>query len=212
VRRALPDGSTSFLRPLPGAARLYPETDLAPVPISRERLANVVFPERPEATEKRLRAMKMSDDLVEKLLSSQNLDVFDQVKTKDRTLVATVLEETLVELRREGVEVDRIEDSHLIELFNIYDMGAFAKESFIDILRAIAFNPEKPVGQLVKDLGFTSVGEDDARKKVFAIVKKHKALLKEHNAFAKVMGEVMKELRGKADGKLIAKLVAEAME
>lgn len=212
VRRALPDGSTSFLRPLPGAARLYPETDLAPVAISQERLDSIDVPERPEETEKRLRALNMSDDLVDKLLSSQDLDVFDQIKSKDHTLVATVLEETLVELRREGVEIDRIEDSHLIELFNLYDTGAFAKESFIDILRAISFNPEKPVNQLVKDLGFTSMGDDAVRKKVFAIVKKNKALSKEHNAFAKIMGEVMNELRGKADGKLIAKLVAEAME
>ena len=43
VRKAEPDFTTSFLRPLPGAARLYPETDVLPVRIYKnyiEKLGN----------------------------------------------------------------------------------------------------------------------------------------------------------------------------
>jgi len=36
VRNALPDGETEFLRPMPGAARMYPETDLPLLRISRD--------------------------------------------------------------------------------------------------------------------------------------------------------------------------------
>ena len=36
VRNALPDGTTEFLRPMPGAARMYPETDHPLLKISRE--------------------------------------------------------------------------------------------------------------------------------------------------------------------------------
>jgi len=36
VRRALPDGTTEFLRPMPGAARMYPETDHPLLKISRK--------------------------------------------------------------------------------------------------------------------------------------------------------------------------------
>ena len=36
VRNALPDGTTEFLRPMPGAARMYPETDVPLLKISRE--------------------------------------------------------------------------------------------------------------------------------------------------------------------------------
>ncbi len=35
VRKANPDGTTEFLRPMPGAARMYPETDLPLLEISR---------------------------------------------------------------------------------------------------------------------------------------------------------------------------------
>jgi glutamyl-tRNA(Gln) amidotransferase subunit E len=212
VRAALPEGSTSFSRPMPGAARLYPETDLAPVAVTKAMLDAIPLPERPEETEKRLRSMGLSEDLVRKMVSSQNLDVFDAIKTKSPALVATVLEETLVELRREGVDVDRVEDSHLVELFKLYDEGLFAKESVIDILRAISFNPHKPLSQVIEGLGLTRVGDAEVRKAIKAIVARNKRLLGEHNAFDKLMGEAMRELRGKADGKLIAKLVAEEMK
>ena len=38
TRRANPDGTSSYMRPLPGKARLYPETDVAPIEITGEML------------------------------------------------------------------------------------------------------------------------------------------------------------------------------
>lgn len=38
VRKALPDGTTEFMRPMPGRARMYPETDLPLIRISDERI------------------------------------------------------------------------------------------------------------------------------------------------------------------------------
>src|SRR3989344_985051 len=41
VRRAEPDGRTTFLRPMAGAARMYPETDVLPIPITKSLLSLV---------------------------------------------------------------------------------------------------------------------------------------------------------------------------
>ena len=38
TRLATPSGETKFLRPRPGAARMYPETDIPPIIISEEEL------------------------------------------------------------------------------------------------------------------------------------------------------------------------------
>ena len=36
VRKAEPDLTTSFLRPMPGSARMYPETDVPPIKIEKK--------------------------------------------------------------------------------------------------------------------------------------------------------------------------------
>lgn len=38
TRKANPDGSSSYMRPLPGRARMYPETDVPPIPVTTELL------------------------------------------------------------------------------------------------------------------------------------------------------------------------------
>ena len=51
-----PDGTTKYSRPLPGAARMYPETDVPPTLITEEKAAEIraSIPEFPEQIEKRL--------------------------------------------------------------------------------------------------------------------------------------------------------------
>ncbi|MBO7205959.1 MAG: Glu-tRNA(Gln) amidotransferase subunit GatE, partial [Candidatus Methanomethylophilaceae archaeon] len=50
TRDPLPDGTSKYSRPLPGAARMYPETDVPPITITAERMQNVRdnLPELPE--------------------------------------------------------------------------------------------------------------------------------------------------------------------
>jgi glutamyl-tRNA(Gln) amidotransferase subunit E len=45
TRKMLEDGSSAYMRPLPGAARMYPETDVFPVSISPEWYAGLPLPE-----------------------------------------------------------------------------------------------------------------------------------------------------------------------
>jgi len=209
VRRALPDGNSEFLRTMPGASRLYPETDIPPVIVTDAMLKSITLPEMPAATLARLKKL-MSADLAEKLASSNNILLFERIKTKHPEFVAHVLEDVMTELRREGVDVDMFEDEKLVELFSLYDEGAFAKESVQDVLRAIAFNPERPVADIVRD-NFSKMGEKEVRAAVAAIIAKSAGLHGDPKAFQKLMGDVMKELRGKADGQLIARVVKESI-
>ena len=45
TRRALPDGCSEYMRPLPGSARMYPETDVPSVAITEDMLAALKLPE-----------------------------------------------------------------------------------------------------------------------------------------------------------------------
>lgn len=207
VRKALPDGNTEFLRPMPGASRLYPETDILPVPITKKMLEAIELPELPNETLARLKKM-MSSDLAEKLVFSNNLVLFDKIKTKKPEFVAHVLEDVFTELRREGIDVDMLPDDRIIEMFALFDKGAFAKESVHDVIRAIAFNPDRSVGEIIS-AEFVKMTEKEVEEVVKAVIARNTEVLKDDRAFKKIMGEVMKELRGKADGQMIAKVVRE---
>ncbi|MCD6414789.1 MAG: Glu-tRNA(Gln) amidotransferase subunit GatE [Candidatus Diapherotrites archaeon] len=212
VRRGLPDGNTSFMRPMPGAARLYPETDCPPIVLTESRLKRVKVPEKPEETFKKLLKAGLSRDLAEKLVNSSNLGVFKKIKSKNPALVASTLEDSLTALRREGVDVEQISDEHIIELFKLYEKGLFAKESIPEILTTIAKEPGKPIKDIVDKLKFFKMSKVQVEEAVRRIVSKNVDALNSPKAFSIVMGEVMKELRGKADGGLIAKIVKEEIK
>lgn len=209
VRRALPDGNSEFLRAMPGAARLYVETDIPPVLVTDKMLKSISLPEMPKETKKRLQKL-MSKDLSDKLALSNNLILFDKMKTKKPEFVAHVLEDVLTEMRREGIDVDMLPDDKLIEMFALYDKGMFAKESIHDVIKAIAFNPTRPVKDIVA-AQFSKMSEKEVKAAVKQIVAKNKAVLNDPRAFQKIMGEVMRELRGKADGQMISKVVKESI-
>src|SRR5207249_993000 len=56
TRTANPDGTTQYMRPRPGAARMYPETDVPPVQISPERIRQIAdnLPRMPEELAKEI--------------------------------------------------------------------------------------------------------------------------------------------------------------
>ncbi len=95
VRNALPDGNTKFLRPMPGASRLYPETDLPLVKISGE-LIKEVFSNLPKLkSEMREELIKkgLSDEYARIILSEGKEDQFEELlKTKaSPSLIAKLL-------------------------------------------------------------------------------------------------------------------------
>ncbi|MBI3334024.1 Glu-tRNA(Gln) amidotransferase subunit GatE [Candidatus Pacearchaeota archaeon] len=77
VRNALEDGSTVFLRPMPGRARMYPETDLPLLHISREIIDAVKkkLPKLRNEIRDELKKRGLSDELV-KLVLEGHLDEF----------------------------------------------------------------------------------------------------------------------------------------
>ena len=77
TRRALPDGNSAYMRPLPGASRMYPETDVPAIDISKEHYDSVELPEL--LTEKCGRFVEeytLNEELAEKIVYSQYLPLF----------------------------------------------------------------------------------------------------------------------------------------
>lgn len=216
TRGPLPNGNTEYMRPLPGRARMYPETDVPSVPVTVEHMARI-SQDMPELLgEKKLRFVKqygLNEEMAQKLAYSPDNDTFEELAkiSGNPTLVARTMLGTMTELRRDGVPVDNITDRHLDDVFRRVKEGKIAKEAIPAVLKEIAQQPEKGVEDAIKRLGLGGVSEDDVRKIIGEIVHEKHDYVKEKGETAQsgLMGMAMAKLRGKADGKLISRILKE---
>src|SRR5437879_2858881 len=128
TREPRPDGTTVYSRPLPGKARMYPETDVPPIRLTRERLDRIRehLPERPDVTEARLAREYANHEQQTHQLVQEGMDELFELITREfgePRLVATVFLYTFSELRRESLDVDGIPVDRLRELFSLLKIG-----------------------------------------------------------------------------------------
>jgi glutamyl-tRNA(Gln) amidotransferase subunit E len=217
TRAATDDGETRYLRPRPGAARMYPETDIPEIVITEEWLAELAK-KLPVPWEERVRSYvdrySLSPELSLQLYDSGDAPVFEKLASElslDRSVIASVLVEMPARLVREGVDESKLSDDLLADLLRSMDRGDFAKEAAINVLRSVCRGEAESVQAAVKNLGLTGLGEDELRTIIDQVVEKNRAIVSEkgERSFSVLMGEVMKVARGRADGQLVSKLLRE---
>ncbi len=78
VRKVLENGSTVFLRPLPGSSRMYPETDLPLIKISNELIkeAKKELPRLKEEISLELKEQGLNPEMTKLILAEKRLDDF----------------------------------------------------------------------------------------------------------------------------------------
>ncbi|MDW7725540.1 MAG: Glu-tRNA(Gln) amidotransferase subunit GatE [Candidatus Methanoperedens sp.] len=215
TRRALPDGNSAYMRPLPGAARMYPETDVPPVLITQERISGIKLPEL--INERVLRYMKdmgLNRELANQIARSRNMPLFESiikdVPEANLTMVVRTLETTLDELAKEGVPVGNITEEHLIPLFKLHSGGNVPNEAVPGVLKIIAEKPAIAVDDAVRSLG-VGVKTGELEAVIDRIIDERMDFIKEKgiDSVGPLMGIVMKEFRGKASGKEISRILKE---
>ena len=214
TRKMLPDGTTAYLRPLPGAARMYPETDVPPVPVTG-RIDKITTPELLSARKDRyVREYNLSDDMARQIVYSRRLALFEDIMKSvsvDGSLVVRTLTATLTELKKEGVLIEQLQDKHFSEMFGLIADGKIAKEGVIDILRLLAEQPDRSAEDAAASLDLVGMDEEQTESVIARVVAQRRDFVHErgHGAIGPLMGVVMQELRGKADGKLISRILTE---
>ncbi len=208
TRRALPNGSSAYMRPLPGAARMYPETDVPPVEIDPLRLKDLSS-RLPETFEHRIgrykRQFGLNDELATKIGRSSNYELFEAIVRAYKvapTLVARTLTDTMVELTREGVELENLTGQQIHDIFRLLAANEFGKEAIPEILRYIANKPDQTVERAIEELGLRTSMADVERFIEDTVASKRDFIFeKGERAVGPLMGIVMREFRGKVDGK-----------
>jgi glutamyl-tRNA(Gln) amidotransferase subunit E len=214
TRGANDDGTTRYLRPLPGAARLYPETDVPPVEPDAEE---VPVPEvLDEKAERYTREFDLDDALAEQVAFGRRWPLFEELVDSgvDPTLAATTLESTLTELRRDDVPVDRLDDEAIGGTLELVADDELAREGIEETLTTLADDPSLSPSDAVEAAGLTGVDEDEVREAVVEVVERNEAQVAEEGmaAFSGLMGEAMGALRGKADGDLVSDVLREEIQ
>ncbi|MCX9083088.1 MAG: Glu-tRNA(Gln) amidotransferase subunit GatE [Candidatus Methanoperedens sp.] len=216
TRRALPDGNSAYMRPLPGAARMYPETDVPPVVITEERIQGIKLPEL--IGERRARYIKqfnLNEELANQISRSVNSIIFDrimqQVPGANPNSVVRVLETILYELEKEGVMVNKITEDHLMQLFKLQSEGKIPNEAIINILKTIALNPGLSVDRSAESLGIGGVEKGELEIAVDKLIEERMDFVKGKglNAVGPLMGLIMKDFRGKVSGEEVNRLLKE---
>jgi len=220
TRGANPDGTTNYSRPRPGAARMYPETDVSPIQIGDSYVEELRsrLPELPEQSMKRfMREFRLNEKLARQIVDSEFVHLFEATVKESSvspTVVASVLTESMKALKREGVEVEKVSDEQLKEMFRLVGVGDVAKEAIPDILTWLPKHENATVKEAVESLGFSMISKKELEKIINDLLRENEQLVKERgiNAFGAIMGSVMKKARGRVKAELVSEMLKKKLE
>lgn len=212
TRRALEDGGTEFLRELHGGARLYPDTDSQAILNDKMEIEKIQteLPDYPwDVIKTYSKKYEMEERMVKELIFTGNLSLFDkliEIYPENPTLIITTLLETSIALRRDGKDIDNIKDIDYEEIFKLLSKEEIGKEAIEEIMAKKADTPKMSISQIKDDLNLEKVSLDDLKGLVSNVIEKNLPIIKERKmgAMGPLMGDLMKEVRGKIDGKLVS--------
>ncbi len=199
VRNANEDGTTTFLRPMPGAARMYPETDVPPIIIDEKAYDAIPLPETIDSKQKRYEKLGLAKDLADLAARSERAKLFDTCVKAYPALKAAYIAEIVMTAdktikRQFSVDISPTEDDYTL-IFGALSDGTLSKESVLDLLKE-----NKPVKDVIRR--YKAMGEKELEAALKKIIDENKEM-----PFNALIGKAMGQLRGKASGQKIAELL-----
>ena len=210
TRTAKDDGTTRYMRPRPGAARMYPETDIPPQPITDE-LVEKVKANLPEPADKKLaRLIKqygLNEKLAKQLIDSEYISSLRKTAKNSGVAASTVaafLTETVKALKREGIQTENVTDDQIRASSKPSAQANLPKKPSQTFSAGYPRTRAKPCRMQLHALGLKMFTEADLAPIIDRIIAANKAQIEKlgKNAFGMLMGAAMKEVRGKANPEL----------
>jgi glutamyl-tRNA(Gln) amidotransferase subunit E len=211
TRAAEQDFTTTYSRPLPGAARMYPETDIPAIEVPEKRIEDIDqnLPDTLDEREERY-AEEIGEELASQIVHSENLLMFENFKdSTDPKLVANVFTNIISGLEDRGIDIDQLEQKDFTVLFEAVSEERIKKGDIEDVLEQMTSeSPEKAIEQVVE----SKSGEDEIRKTVQQILEENSEMIEDQGMHAQgaLMGMVMG--RVEADGGTVSKILQQELE
>jgi glutamyl-tRNA(Gln) amidotransferase subunit E len=214
TRQAMKDGTTGFERILPGPERMYPDTDLPPKKINRDRFDEIrkTLPEYYWEREAWYESLNLPDDVIGPLAISKYANLFKKIVTElkaDAVTASVALIQYPKRLKKKRLNPDNISEEDIYEIFKKYKSGEIAREGILILMEAAASgnkNFDEVIGKPLNEKEMTKVFEETEYEL------NHKRISKSAMIREVILGESMHKVRGRYAGSKASQLLNQKME
>ncbi|MEK6817538.1 MAG: hypothetical protein AABX80_01935, partial [Nanoarchaeota archaeon] len=205
VRNALSSGLTEFIRPMPGADRMYPETDLPLLKISRDLINEVKknLPKLREETEKELKQTGANEEMIKLLLKENKVEEFKNLLNiyKNPNLIAKMIllfpKEIASKTGKSLENIKKILEEFYGDILIALNKKKISESDIKEILTKIISG-----GSFENAIKIEKTDIANIEEKIMNLIRKKPGL--NVNAY---MGLIMKEFHGKIDGKEVMEII-----
>ncbi|MBI3623037.1 Glu-tRNA(Gln) amidotransferase subunit GatE [Candidatus Pacearchaeota archaeon] len=210
VRNVLEDGNSEFLRPMPGASRMYPETDLPLLKISRDFIneAKKTLPKLRSEVEKELKKEGLSEEYIRLLFKQDKVNLYRELHyllPKPNFIAKIVLlypKEIASKSNKSIEEAVSLLEENYIDVLNLLIKGKIKEDNIKAVFEKIVDGK-----RLEEAIKFEKLDLNEIEEKIMKIIKEKPGL--NENAY---MGLVMKEFKGKITGKDASEIIKKLMK
>jgi glutamyl-tRNA(Gln) amidotransferase subunit E len=201
---------------MPGASRMYPETDELPVKITKEMLKQIKLPETPDQKMKKYVKLGLGEELAKQMIHSEYFPVFEELAVTFKKLNPVLIASNLLSARDEirkrfDANADSLKKNHFIGAFELLEKDNIAKEAVIELLAWLAVNPNASAEEAMKKLKLQKISKKELEKFTDKTLEENKELV-EKKQFGVLMGFLMRKVRGRIDGELVSEVLKKKMK
>ncbi|MFB6181244.1 MAG: Glu-tRNA(Gln) amidotransferase subunit GatE [Candidatus Nanohalobium sp.] len=200
TRAAEQNFTTSYSRPLPGSARMYPETDIPSIRIEEgeveeidQNLPKTLDEREEEYTE------EIGEELASQIVSSEKLGLFEKFKEDyDSKLVANFFTNTLAQLEKD-YKVEKLVEEDFKAIFEGLRSEGIAKDDIERVVKRVASGEEAE--EVIEDIAESKASEEDIHEAVREVLDEKSDMVEEQGMHAQgaLMGVVMGRVEASGD-------------
>lgn len=209
TRQAMSDGTNGFERILPGADRMYPDTDLPPKKIAQGRIDAIRqwLPEQFWKRQKWYNELGIPSDTIEELSTSNYAELFKKAVNEwkiNPTTAAVFLIQCPKRLKRYGCMDDWVNEGMFEGILKAYAEGKIPQDALFTTLRTVAELGVFTDAVIQSPLKEKELDEEIAKARSDLDTIK---IRQKENYSEILMGILMNKYRGRIDAKIVAEKV-----
>ncbi|MCX6709958.1 MAG: Glu-tRNA(Gln) amidotransferase subunit GatE, partial [Candidatus Woesearchaeota archaeon] len=212
VRKANEDGTSSFLRPMPGSSRMYPETD---IPVIQSVIEGIEVPRLITERASDYVGLGLSEQMAGIVSRSNKREFFEKAVSHFKEIEPSFIASAIFLFPKDiesrlGLDSSKIGEDVILSVLDELEKGKISKQAVSEVFALVA-KGENLNSALKK---FESMDDSALEKEILSIISSLKSAAGKESELKEnaVVGHVMDKLRGKADGKKIVELARKLMK